>query len=119
MNEKTLDQLDDLELLYILSTLYGIHIPKWKKCSKKEYDKYNSKDFIEKLFISDDYKRVPVYKNFQPGILFQINNFDKKPDYYRYYKKVGSEFIIMVGSEIMNYLNKRKPNWLYKDKIIF
>jgi len=112
MNEKILNQLDDDELLYFLSVRFGTYIPEWKKCSKKEYDKYDELSLIEKIFISSNYKKVPVYKNFKSGILWQIENFDKKPDYYKYYKQVNSKFVLMIGSEVMNYLTKRNPYWL-------
>lgn len=114
MNEESLDQLRDDELLYVLSAKFGTYVPEWKKCSKKEYDKYDKQSWIEKLCTSDNYKREPVYNNFKAGILWQIENSDKEPDYYKYYKQVGRKFTLVLGSDIMNYLNKRKPGWLNK-----
>ena len=114
MSIESLDKLKDDELLYILSLMYGAYIPIWEKCSKEEYEKYYGSnnltlESIIKYFNSpNEYKKVP-YWNTGGGILEQISG--KEPDGYQYYKLKDKEFTLMLGSEMINYLNDRKPEW--------
>lgn len=115
MNIESLDKLKDDELLYILSLMYGTYIPIWEKCSKEEYEKYYGSDnstvtelIIKYLSSPNEYKKVP-YWNTGGGILDQING--REPNGYQYYKLKSKEFTLMLGSEMINYLNKRKPSW--------
>lgn len=123
-DKQYLDSLKDDELYYLLSLRYGITEPIWEECSQKEFEHSMGKigaplsleNVSRWLSFVGMYKAVPCYKDFQPGILWQIKNFDRKPDYYKYYKQVGSKFVLMLGSEMMDYLNERKPAWLSKMK---
>lgn len=120
-----LDEMSDEQLLLWLNINYGEDEPVWKKCSKKEYEKHNGpvqhkkyEDYtdldlvrmIATICNMFDYKAVPIYKDSKPGLFEQIKLLDKEPDYYKYYKKVGTKRIIKIGSEIGNYLNKRGFN---------
>ena len=112
-----LDSLSDDELYYELSLRFGQFVPIWKEVSKDEYEEnYGSDSNYENLlkWISSSftYKREPHWKNVQAGILWQIEHINDEPDYYTYYKLVGQEFTLMLGSGMLDYLYNRKPNWL-------
>ena len=123
-DKQYLNSLKDDELYYLLSIHYGITEPIWEECSQKEYERNCgcineplSWESVKKWLASEaNYKAEPCYKDLQPGILWLIENFDRKPDYYKYYKQVGSKFVLMLGSEMLDYLNERKPAWLSKMK---
>lgn len=121
-----LDEMSDEQLLLWLNINYGEDEPVWKRCSKKEYEKHNGpvqykkyKDWtaldMEKMVATIcnmfEYKAVPVYKDAKPGLLEQIKFMDKEPDYYKYYKKTGTKRVILIGSEIMEYLDSRGFDW--------
>lgn len=118
--KKYLDSLPDDLFLAELSLRFGEYIPKWKEISKEEYDKHCGKIGLpdEPLTIEGleqamntigKYKVEPIYKDAQCGILFWINEApNRKPDGYKYYENVGSEFVIMLGSDMMDYCNTRK-----------
>lgn len=103
-----LDKLSDEQVFDYLNIFYGQNEPIWKKCSKKEYERYAKKDILEQLLSEEQYKIVPIYKDWKGGIIDFIKLRDtKKPDYYKYYKLVGYKRIIYLTSELMDYCNKR------------
>lgn len=109
-----LDSLDDDELFLLVQLKYGLFVPIWKEVTKEEYeancgkeeDDYSFDNIIKWLKSTDTYKREPHWN--KGGILWQIEH---KPDYYTYHKLVGREISLMLGSNIMEYLNVRKPEW--------
>lgn len=117
--ERYLDNLSDTELLLELQLRYGQFVPVWEECSKEEFeenygpeDDY-SWDSIERLIsCPNTYKRTPHWNNVQPGILWQIEHCHDNPDYYTYHKLVRQEFTLMLGSDMLDYLHNRKPEWL-------
>lgn len=72
-----------------------IYEPIWERCTKEEYDK-NYSTFEKMLTSEHTYKREGIYKNQKPGIMWQIENFDTKPDYYKYYKQTGTKKVYLV-----------------------
>ena len=121
-----LDEMSDEQLLLWLNINYGEDEPVWKRCSKKEYEKHNGpvqhkkyedwtvldmKKVVATICNVLEYKAVPVYKNTKLGLLEQIKLMNKEPDYYKYYQKAGTKRVIMIGIEIMDYLDKRGFNW--------
>lgn len=109
--KEKLDRLSDEELITCLTILYETKIPQWEKCSKEEYEKYCGKEcdsfseILEKYLLSPNtYKRVPYWNN-GGGILDQISG--RKPDGYNYYKLKGYEKIILLGSDLMEYIQSR------------
>lgn len=116
-----LDSLNEVELLFILNLRFGHKETIWEEYTKEEYDKHNPEcstfeEIMEWVFDSntDVYKKEGYYLNEQPGIMWQINNFGKKPDGYKYYKKAGEKELLMLGSDMIEYLFSRKPSWLKK-----
>lgn len=106
--KELLDELSDEQVLDFLNRVYGINEPIWEECSNIEYETYAKKDILEKLLSKEQYKAVPIYKEWKGGILDLIKLQDtKKPDYYKYYKLVGYERVIYLNSELMDYCNKR------------
>lgn len=77
----------------------------WEPCSKEEFDK-GCEEYIEgALRFSDTlipYRRVPIYHNARPGLLWQMENFGKEPDEWRYEKWVGREPLILINSAEAN-----------------
>jgi hypothetical protein len=116
--KKYLDSLSDDELYYDLALRFGHFVPVWKEVSKKEYEEnYGKEDdnswenLVKWCNSPHTYKREPHWKNVQAGIMWQIEHYHDKPDYYTYYKLINQEFTLMLGSDIIDYLNNRKPNW--------
>lgn len=119
-----LDSLDDELFIAWLAMKYGHSEPVWEECSQEEYEKHMGKlkiesnpsewtlkmfeDACRRLFSSGDYKAEPVYNNFQPGLLWQINCQGKKPDGWRYYKSVGRKFVLCLGGDIFDYCKTRE-----------
>ena len=108
-----LDSLNDDELFLLVQLKYGMFIPIWKEVTKEEYeanygkeDDYSFDNITKWIKSTDTYKRKPHWN--KDGILWQIEH---KPDYYTYHKLVGREIGLMLGSNIMEYLNDRKPEW--------
>ena len=121
-----LDTLSDEKLLKFLNLRFGQDEPIWKECTKEEFEKHSPnhskaiEDFIKgkstalplledfENLMRSSYKKVPVYKDWKGGLisLMELQQ-EKEPDYYNYYKKVGTKRVIMVGSQIMDYLKKR------------
>ena len=108
---KWLDSLSDEELIAFISVRFGMNEPQWKKCSKKEYEKHCGKacqslsEMIERYLLNPNkYKRVP-YWNEGSGILDQISG--KEPDGYNYYKLKGYKWVILLGSDMMDYVQRR------------
>lgn len=125
---KFLDTLSDEDVLKVLDWLYGQNEPIWEECSEEEYKencpkriKYINDCFGKgelpteedlKNWVICDYKKEPVYKEWKGGILALMKlQEEKEPDYYKYYKQVGTKRIVIVNSQIMDYLNKRKINY--------
>lgn len=117
--KRFLDSLDDELLISFLCIRYGTTIPIWKRCSKEEYlknvptnDKLDAKwleDSLKYLFSDKTYRKVPVYYNSKGrGILDQIKLECKEPDTYYYEKRIGSKFVLMLGSEMANYCKTRE-----------
>ena len=108
---KWLDKLSDKELMVFPNIRFGIDEPQWKRCSKKEYEKYCGKEcqslseMVERYLLNpDEYKRVP-YWNEGGGILDQISG--KEPDGYNYYKLNGYKRVILLGKDMMDYVQRR------------
>ncbi len=133
-----LDALDDELFLAWLSINYGTKIPKWEECSQEEYvkhcgsygidhDKYTLKDLemvISGLCSNETYKVEPIYNDFHGGILNWTILQGRKPDAYKFYKKVGEEFVIMLGADLLEYCQTRdimkqcfKPKENEKDNV--
>ena len=115
--KKHLDSLSDDELYYELALRFGEFVPIWEEVSKDEYEENYGNDHsfesLTKWLISPfTYKREPHWKNVQTGILWQIKHCHDEPDYYTYHKLVGQKFTLMLGSDMIEYLHNRKPNWL-------
>lgn len=123
-----LDILSDEEVLKFLDLKFGYDEPVWEECSKEEYEEGQTEQMkhldstfygtdvhlpsyeeIEDWFVNKQFKKEPIWKKWKGGILtlIKIQDEQPEPDYYRYYKKVGTKRIIMVGSQIVEYLNKR------------
>lgn len=113
--EEYLDSLPDDELLGYLLLRWTQTIPIWERCTKEEYDKYNQ-DYdittddgllktIENIDAMFQYRRVPIWRN-GGGLLDQISG--REPDDYYYEKMVGEKKCIMVGGDMMDYINKRQ-----------
>lgn len=122
-SKKYLDSLSDEELELELSLRYGVKIPIWKEVTKEEYeanygkeDDYSFSSVMKWLNCPNTYKREPHWNNVEAGILWQIEHYDTEPDYYTYYKLVKEELTLILCSDILNYLNTRKPDWLNKFK---
>lgn len=119
---KWLDKLSDEELIIFLNARFGNDEPQWEECSKKEYEKHCGKDnlsvseMLEKFFDLFNYKRVPYWHE-GGGILDQISG--REPDGYKYYKLKGYKRVILVGSDIMNYVNGRKINIITTKSIAY
>ena len=107
---KWLDKLSDEELIIFLNAKFGMDEPQWEKCSKKEYEKHCGKDgqsvleMMEKFFDLFDYKKVPYWHE-GGGILDQVSG--REPDGYNYYKLKGYQRIILLGSDMMDYVQRR------------
>lgn len=113
-----LDSLSDKELLLELQLRYGQFVPVWEKCSKEDYEKnYGAEDdpslenLKKRLTCPYTYKRESHWNNVQPGILWQIKHWHDKPDYYTYYKLISLNYTLMLGSDMLDYLHNRNPEW--------
>ena len=110
--KKYLDTLSDDDLYLELDLRYGMNQPIWEGCSETEYKENNpiikTLEDLEKWINSTDNYRVEPYYD-KPGLLYAIEH---TPSYYKYYKQVGTERILMLGSAMINYLNERKSYWL-------
>ena len=130
-----LDKLPDDGVLDTLYALYGHYEPVWEECTEKEYNKGMAKirrqtegkirkrkgarhqltkdeEFIaeleEWLIAHDKFKVEPVYSDWKGGLLNLLElQEDREPDYYRYYKRVGTQRVFMLGSRMAEYLAKR------------
>lgn len=118
-DKKFLDSLDDELLISLLCMSYGTTLPIWERCSKEEYydnvptsDKITTEwimEYSKYLFSSGkEYRKVPIYNTNGGGILEQIKLWDKEPHDYYYEKKVGSKFVLMLGSDMIEYCQTRK-----------
>lgn len=107
--KKFLDSLSADDLKVWLALKYGETHPIWEEVSKEEFDKHvGDSDFtmewLERVLISEEnYRRVPIYKD--TGILAMMNS---EPIGYRYEKQSGKEFVVLLGSDMMDYINSRK-----------
>ena len=115
--KKYLDSLSDDGLYYYLAARFGEFVPIWEEVSKDEYEEnygshLNYENLIKLISSPFTYKREPHWKNVQAGILWQIEHVHDEPDYYTYHKLVGQKFILMLGSDMLDYLHNRKHNWL-------
>lgn len=110
-----LDNMPDDVFIFWLFSNYSASIPQWKRVTKEEYEKHCGKDDdtlitsnIEKLirnpFQGIEYRRVPYYNN-GGGILDQISN--KKPSGYYYEKCIGYNKVLLLGSDLIEYCQKR------------
>lgn len=107
--KKVLDNMSAPELISWLAYRYGEWYPIWEEVSKEEYDKHigtpeDLKGSLEHTLTCEDiYRRVPIFK--ETGLFAMLNS---EPIGYKYEKQVGKEFVILLGSDMMNYINKRK-----------
>jgi len=107
--KKFLDSLSANDLKAWLALIYGETHPVWEEVSKEEFDKHigdpeNLTDLLEHFIACEDiYRRVPIYK--ETGLLSMINS---EPIGYKYERQAGKEFVILLGSDMMEYINKRK-----------
>ena len=109
--KKALDSMPAPALISWLVYSYGSWNPIWEEVSEEEYVKHvdnpnDLKDVLEHMFMFDFkniYRRGPIYK--EQGLLLMIGS---EPIGYKYEKQVGEEFVILLGSDMMNYINKRK-----------
>lgn len=114
-----LDSLKDDELCFVIEAKYGFDEPIWEECTKEEYEKYYGKEndiswenITKWLSSPNTYKRVPHWNNEQAGILWHMEYHE--PDYYTYHKMIGKRHILGLGTDVLNYLNNRKPKWFIK-----
>lgn len=107
--KKALDSMPAPALISWLAYSYGSWNPIWEEVSEEEFVKHvgnpnDLKDVLEHMFDFENiYRSVPIYK--EAGLLHMI---DSGPTGYKYEKQVGKEFVILLGSDMMNYINKRK-----------
>lgn len=113
-----LDKLSGKEVLDFLNLCYGHNEPVWEECSNQEYERYAKKDILEQLLSEEQYKAVPIYKDWKGGCLnlIKLQNVIK-PDYYKYYKLVGYKRVIYLNSELIDYCNKRHLKYEKAQKI--
>ena len=111
-----LDNMPDDVFIFWLFGNYSASIPQWKRVTKEEYEKHCGKDddtfttskiekLIGNLFQGIEYRRIPYY-NSGGGILDQISG--KKPSGYYYEKLVGYNKTLLLGSDLINYCQKRE-----------
>lgn len=121
--KKVLDNMPAPVLTSWLAYCYGEWQPIWEEVSEEEFVKHignpnDLKGVLEHMFDFENiYRSVPIYK--ETGLLHMI---DSKPIGYRYEKQIGKEFVILLGSDMMEYINKRKDlkefrQWNRKKKI--
>lgn len=79
-----------------------IQRPKLEEVTEEEYKLHN--DETDPLAYSD-YIKEPYYKE-GCGILWQIEHYNDPPAGYRYYKKVGTECLILCGSTDVEWVQK-------------
>jgi hypothetical protein len=107
--KKVLDNMSAPALVSWLTYRHGEWHPIWEEVSEEEFDKHVSnpddlKDVLEHMFDFENiYRRVPIYKD--TGILAMMNS---EPIGYRYEKQSGKEFVVLLGSDMMDYINSRK-----------
>lgn len=115
-----LDSLDDELFLAEIAIRFGHDEPIWEECSRSEYEencgpivdqttiwtKEIFEEVIKNLVSSQNYKAEPIFKNQRGGILWQMEC--HKPDGYKFYKQVGKEFVICLGSDMVDYCAKRE-----------
>lgn len=108
-----LDSLSDDELMFELWLRFGTTILKWEECSKEEYEKHYGKvedhswNSVVKFLTSDTaYKVEPIYNTPYTGILFHLE--EHEPIGYKYYKQIGEERILMLGSDMFEYCKNRE-----------
>ena len=110
---KYLDSLKDDEFILFLNIKFGATLPQWERCTKEEWEKFEemylkgkiSLEYIESaLKFFREYRRVPFWNN-GGGILDQISV--REPDGYYYEKCVGYKKCLMLGSDMMEYCEKR------------
>ena len=96
-------------LISWLTYRHGEWYPIWEEVSKEEFDKHvgnpnDLKDVLERMFDFENiYRIVPIYK--ETGLYAMLNS---EPIGYRYEKQTGKEFVILLDSDMMNYINERK-----------
>ena len=107
--KKALDSMPAPALTSWLAYCYGEWQPIWEEVSEEEFVKHignpnDVKGVLEHMFDFENiYRSVPIYK--ETGISAMLNS---EPIGYRYEKQVGKEFVILLGSDMMEYINKRK-----------
>ena len=118
IDKEFLDSLNDELFISLLCIKYGATLPIWERCSKKEYydnvptidgDIITAKwlmDYSKYLSSDKEYRRMPIYHGKGGGLLDQISG--RNPDDYYYEKRIGSEFILKLGSDMFEYCQTRK-----------
>ena len=107
--KKALDSMPAPELTSWLAYCYGEWQPIWEEVSEEEFVKHVGnpeipKDLFEHMLTCEDkYRLVPIYK--ETGLYAMLNS---EPIGYRYEKQTGKEFVILLGSDMMNYINERE-----------
>lgn len=79
-----------------------IQRPKLEEVTEEEYKLHNDET---DPYAYSDYTKEPYYKE-GCGILWQIEHYNDPPAGYRYYKKVGIEYLILCGSKDIEEVQK-------------
>lgn len=125
--KKYFDEMPDNVFVYILCTNFSITIPIWERCTKEEYEEHtsNRKPLTDKLTLQDiydavaevsgltEYRRVPIWHN-GGGILDRMSG--KEPNDYYYEKKVGTQKVLTLGGDMIEYCKTRECMKPYFDK---
>lgn len=109
--KKVLDNMSAPALISWLAYCYGEWQPIWEEVSEEEFVKHvgnpnelKLNDILEHMLdLENIYRRVPIYKD--TGILAMMNS---EPIGYRYEKQSGKKFVVLLGSDMMDYINSRK-----------
>lgn len=94
MNEELATATDEQLLAWVIINTHWQNV--YEPCTKEEYD---AADPLDRVY---DFKVVTTYD--EPGIYYMMTH---EPTGYRYEKVVGRELVCMVGSQIMDELNRR------------
>ena len=108
-------EMSDEEFEHFLS--HAGHLqPKWKECSKEEYERHvkeppEDASLYDKMLFAltstNDYRKEPIYKH--SGIFYEVVSGKKNEIIgYKYYKHVGSERVFICNSTMADWIHERK-----------